>query len=603
MKQGIYSRSAMAGQMLVFVCLVYLMSGTCSLARAAACSPKSMSSRYFGAMVFRDKSPNNGQQDAHEKICTTDQQGRFRLPKGSGRWTLKGGFEIGSGRQNPFVLMSPSGARAIGMLSTIWQTLHNQGVRGRRIPLMLGLPKTASLKEYSLVQTNKKKLRVWQQKDAQLHTLLEFALAGSQETPESLVNSFTTVLRQLSSPLDLTDGSRIRRLLTESAPSMSLSPDDLNAVLTTARAFNVQIQNRPAQLDGLARLRADATEALEGKNFACLTSCFTETGIVSQLDGASCSCATPSPSPSPSPTPLPSPIEIPSPTPSPTPGPGHANLEISKLDADTGGDPARPELLNDFETKGPTRALHGTAGSGVVQVILTQDGVELSPVPVNDGKWAYAFPSDLVPGNYTFVAAGRNAAGEAMPGTATRVVTVTRKSPLKPSTNPGGISETQLPAWIPTGRPDPNIPDDNPWFVVKLPLNGRAFAELREIGANGEIGPVLGPYMARIAEDEFVQIYIADLLAPGSYNVKLYVSDAAGNLSCASSVDVADPECPKDSIPDDDSLTVADSTALQFNLPWPPLRLSGFWSGGEPAGLGVSVQRQIVPSPTPEMTL
>ena len=140
-----------------------------------------------------------------------------------------------------------------------------------------------------------------------------------------------------------------------------------------------------------------------------------------------------------------------------------------------------------------------------------------------------------------------------MPGTATRVVRVRRKSPLKPSTNPGGISETQLPAWIPTGRPDPNIPDDNPWFVVKLPLNGRAFAELREIGANGEIGPVLGPYMARIAEDEFVQIYIADLLAPGSYNVKLYVSDAAGNLSCASSVDVADPECPKDSIPDDDS--------------------------------------------------
>ena len=270
-----------------------------------------MSSRYYGATVFRDKSPNNGQQDAHEKICTTDQQGRFRLPKGSGRWTLKGGFEIGSGRQNPFVLMSPSGARAIGMLSTIWQTLHDQGVRGRRIPLMLGLPKTASLKEYSLVQTNKKKLRVWQQKDAQLHTLLEFALAGSQETPESLVKNFTTVLRQLSPPLDLTDGSRIRRLLTESAPSMSLSPDDLNVVLTTARAFNVQIQiqNRPAQLDGLARLRADATEALEGKNFACLTSCFTETGIVSQLDGASCSCATPSPSPSPPlPTPLPSPF-------------------------------------------------------------------------------------------------------------------------------------------------------------------------------------------------------------------------------------------------------------------------------------------------------
>jgi hypothetical protein len=187
--------------------------------------------------------------------------------------------------------------------------------------------------------------------------------------------------------------------------------------------------------------------------------------------------------------------------------------------------------------------------------------------------------------------------------------------PRIPENNGGGVGETELPGFI--------CPEGNQGggpFLIVNPTDGGipAGATVHKVNeSKAEIGKTY-PLDGRYATDfcsrngvEGVGMRITDLLAPASpedgdrtssgYNVKFYVRDAAGNESCAESIETNDGPCvgPNPNDPQDRLLTIRPATELSVDQQDNPEItdddttstpiLTGFWRGSDPAGLSVSV--------------
>jgi len=540
--------------------LACCLSGLGSPAKAATCPSKGLTSAYHDATVFRDRK-RNGMLDAGEPSCTTRKTGRFKAPPGKGLLTLQGGIEIATGAANPFVFTAPADAGGIGVFSSVSQALANRQSL-RQIRRLFGLPKSHSLADYRFVSIAKAKpkTRVLLKKDAQLHTVLHFAHARSGEAVVPLMGEFASALLSAQRPLDLKAAPVIENLLM--ALPITVSDEELALMGTAASALNTHIENNSDKLNALAGLRTRATDRLRAGDFACLAKCYTDPEIEDQLQGATCLCETPLLPPG-----------IP---------------EITSVQEDTGVSPI------DFITKDPTPRLIGTAGGGTTEVTLFRGGTTpLSPaVPVTSGTWSYSFDAALLEDEYTFTAIGKNAAGQESPPSAARTVTVDTTGPSLPGNNGGGEDETLLPGFI-----CPNQ-QEGPFLIVNgtdggVPV-GATVQEFDGIEIIGKTYPLGGRYATDFDAftcNQVVRVHITDRLAPASYNVKFFVSDVAGTESCAESIETPDDLCVGH--PDQDHLlTINETTPLSIDDPGltsTTPTLSGEWSGGDPAGLSVSV--------------
>lgn len=542
---------------------------TGSASEAATCSTGGLSTRFVGATIFKDRD-KTGTLTPRDKSCETNTEGRFKAPKGPGKLFLSGGAEQGSATPNPFVLSAPVGAKGIGILSTVWQLLLNkQKLNARRVPGMFGLSPSYTLKSYSFFPTSKPKTLALQRLDRQLHTLLDLSLATSGAAPQALLANLAATLRGMQQPLDMADAAQINQIIAAPAMQLDLTELQRKQIVETASALNAAPASQPGQWDALSQLRARAAALMTAGDYACLAKCFSASAIPQQLSGVTCPCD------------------------STIPPPSGSLLAITQLDEDSVGDPRDPEQARDFTTKGPVNALRGTAASNVAKVVLFQGVTELGSVSVSGGTWSLPLSTDKYPeGQYTFTAVGRDAGGAELPGQVQRVVHVMIVPPKKPTPVPGGISENQLPGRFPETSSES-------WFIVDIPPGGRAYVELRELLADGrtEFGPVLGPYDVLLSSEGHYQMEVTERLAPGQYNLKLFVTDLAGNTSCSAGIAVTDPDpqCPQQGGAIDRPFTVASTgTTLGVNQPdlltFPnAVNLSGTWSGADANGLEISL--------------
>ncbi|WP_045224261.1 hypothetical protein [Methyloterricola oryzae] len=549
----------------VLLAAALLANGSAS--QAATCSTGGLSTRFIGATIFKDRD-KTGTLTPRDKSCATNTEGRFKAPKGPGKLFMSGGAEQGSATPNPFILSAPADAKGIGILSTVWQLLLNKHkVKARRIPAMFGLSPSYTLKSYSFIPSNKPKTLALQRLDRQLHTVLELSLAASGAAPQALLGNLAATLPGMQQPLDMANAAQISQLIAAPAMQLNLTELQRKQIVETGSAFNAAPASQAGQWDALSQLRARAAALMTAGDYACLAKCFSASAIPQQLSGVTCPCDSTIPS-------------------------GNL-LAITQLDEDTIGDPRDPEQVQDFTTKGPVNALRGTAASNVAEVVLFQGVTELGSVSVSGGTWSFPLSTDKYPeGQYTFTAVGRDASGAELPGQVQRVVLVLTVTPKKPTPLPGGISENQLPGRFPETSSES-------WFIVDIPPGGRAYVELRELLADGrtEFGPVLGPYDILLSSEGHYQMDVTERLAPGQYNLKLFVTDLAGNTSCSASIAVTDPDpqCAQQAGAIDRPFTVA-STGKTLGINQPDLvtfpnavNLSGTWSGADANGLAISL--------------
>jgi len=224
--------------------------------------------------------------------------------------------------------------------------------------------------------------------------------------------------------------------------------------------------------------------------------------------------------------------------------------EITSLEDDNG--PSK----SDFITNDTTPTLIGRVPTGLIEVTL-HDGITVSPaVPVIDGAWSYT-SGELPNGVYTFTATGENAVGKKSSPSAAKIVTIKKNNgPTSPSINPRdgcNVNESELPGFVPPEEPpdDPESlkclelggPDEDPVFPVRL--------ELREVDRDENFDEHFCPdapiHTRRVRDgfsdgilridmnDEDPLTNLDDTLPAGTYQMKFFVSDLAGNESCVES--------------------------------------------------------------------
>ncbi|MEQ1530239.1 MAG: Ig-like domain-containing protein, partial [Methylococcales bacterium] len=397
------------------------------------------------------------------------------------------------------------------------------------------------------------------QKDAEIHTLLAFAQSYSQNS-QALPANFAAQLLG-SKPGDLLDEQSITRFLM--ALGVALTDQDLAVVAKTAKTFNSHIETHE-NLRLLAQLRADAAKCISGGDFECLSICFTEARITAQLNAGGVQvCDRPLKS-----------------------------VSITQLLDDNGPYP------NDFVTNNAL-SLNGTAQEGVWGVVVNQRENPISQtLPVINGEWSFNFAAPLDEGVFTFSVIGKNAAGHAVTAPSEKTVKVDKIVPAIPENNGGGVNETALPGLVPGDTQEFwKMPPGDDVFPVRFEV--REVVETPPFSGNFvETGPFLGPYAALISASGNVQMNVMDRLNPGPaglqafYNVKFFISDAAGNESCTASIDTGDPRCRSASSnalltvnSSGDNLSIAPTSRIFDTTP----ELTGVWSGGDPAGLSVTV--------------
>jgi len=558
-----------------YVIIGWMLSAAALLAHdvaseAATCPTGGLSTRYIGATIFKTRD-KTGIITPQDKSCETNSEGRFKAPKGAGKLFLAGGVEQGSGAPNPYVFYAPAGAKGIGVLSTIWDILlKKHKVKAPRIPMMFGLNPSYTLKSYRFVPSKKPKILALQRLDLQLETLLDFTLAASGSNPKTHLERFATSLTSITYPLNMADSSQINQIMVSPALAMTLTEPQRRQIAETGYVINTTIADQSNQWNTLSQLRAEAAIHIKSGNFVCLSKCFNSSAILGKLAGTPCSCDDTIPPPE-----------------------QDNHVTITGLDEDTADLATDPEQLTDFKTKGPVRGISGTAGANIADVIIYQGINILGTARAINGAWSFPLPTDqYTEGQYTLTAFGRDVNGEVKTNQAQRILYVMTGSPATPTPLPGGTDETSLPGRLP---PDGS---QETWFILDIPPGGRAYVELRQL-VNGvtEFGPTLGPYDIVLSQEGRYQMNVTDRLAPGNYNLKLYVTDIVGNRSCASSVAVTDPDtlCPHQIGSENRLLTVfANGTPLSINPPDlitspSEVILSGTWSGSNAPELEISI--------------
>ena len=366
---------------------------------ASSPAKKLFSSYYRAAEVFRDKMPNHA-PDASEKCVTTDAQGRLMPPSGKGRLYLRGGIHVETGQPNNLILSAAPSARAIGILTALWQALLDRKLSDGKVRKLLFLPPKTTLANFAAMPVQQiasgaktEKLVV---KNAQQETLVRFLKSLIQDKPggraraadyplpksadrlyvDPAIDALAQSLFELKlKKLDLADASQLAQLFPRALQKSGvndLSADQVTTLVTVTSAINAQLAATPRQLPTLQKITANAALVVAARDFATLKSQYTADALAKQVQQQA--------------------IFIPAPV-------------IQKMEENTG------VSASDGITRDTTPTFIGSIGAGADKVRAYRDGVAVGETSVQFWQWTYTSPA-LADGNYTLVFKGVNAQGQ-----------------------------------------------------------------------------------------------------------------------------------------------------------------------------------------------
>jgi hypothetical protein len=456
---------------------------------------------YRDAQVFRDTNGNGVLDAPSEILLRTDGNGAFSAPAGKGRFVLKGGFDINTGEDNPYDLLSaPSAARSVGPLTSVWQSLLDRGASQNKIKKLVGVPLAFGLNKYSALRFDDirdKNQEIGVRKEGQVDLLTQwvsriadttfgarFAALGLegealkaalQAAEDKIIGDFAQSLLNLGiKKVDLSDQGIIRSLLdsTLSRSDINLTAAQLDAASQAASEINDRFDLAPiGRLDEVAIVGANSARVFAARDFDALVAEYTGANLLDQIQNND--------------------IYIPAPT----------NLSLAD---DTGASAV------DGVTRDNAPTLSGRASLAADRVNIYLDGVKVGEAPVANGTWSFASPS-LLDGHYNFTFKGVNALGHEGAVSQTRAITVDTAPPAVPTVTPlitADATPTVEGAWTPgTGE------------SLSIQIDGKTYTAANGLIVSGNAWSLTLPVA----------------LAPGKYEVLAQATDLAGNVSADTS--------------------------------------------------------------------